>query len=180
MRLNEKRTGDKEIWIYQNLWKNLLMAIGCLAFAAGGYSILQHNTDDSVKPSIVGWMTIIFFGGGGLFVLAMTIYNRIKHIPLLIIYADRVDMYIHRKRTYQTFRYEDLEGFHLTNDSNLIIVDYKEKPLVQKFEQSSSFTRKLMSFNASVTGGVEAIPAGNLTMKARDICDILNERLKKF
>lgn len=37
-----------------------------------------------------------------------------------------------------------------------------------------------MSFNFKKTGAIENIPAGNLTMKGKDVCDLLNARLKSF
>ena len=33
----------KEIRIYHSLWKNILLTVGCFAFAAGGYFILHDS-----------------------------------------------------------------------------------------------------------------------------------------
>jgi len=32
-----------------------------------------------------GWLGVIFFGGGGLFICVTTFYNSIRHIPYLIL-----------------------------------------------------------------------------------------------
>lgn len=79
------KTKMTEIRIYQCLWKNALWAIGCFAFAAGGCLIVKDVYADWPTKVFGGWLSIIFFGGGGLFLILPTLYNRIRHIPLLII-----------------------------------------------------------------------------------------------
>lgn len=179
MKQSRIQINETGIWIYRSLWKDLLLAICCLAFAAGGCYILKNDDAPFFIKIIAGWLNVIFFGGGGLLLLLSTLYNRFRHIPLLIIYDDRVEQYVLLKRTYQTIKFEDVKGFHLIN-SKMISVDYKEESLQQKFENSSGFMQRLMSLNLMVAGTVDAISTDNLTMKGKDICNILNERLKRF
>lgn len=40
---------------------------------------------------IVCWLSVIFWGGGGLFLGVTTLYKTKKRIPYLIIYDDRVE-----------------------------------------------------------------------------------------
>ena len=86
MKPADKRTNEAEIRIYQSLWKNILLVALCLAFAVVGYMIIRDDDCGLVKKMLGGWLNIIFFGGGGLFIAAITIHNRIRHIPLLVIY----------------------------------------------------------------------------------------------
>lgn len=50
--------------------------------------------------------------------------------------------------------------------------------VVADYEDSSSFKQSLMNFNFNQTRAIENIPVVNLTMKGKDICDLLNRRLK--
>lgn len=171
---------EAEIKIYQSFWKNILVVVGCLIFVVIGCFMVQDVHCSFVKRIVGGWLGIIFFGGGGLGVLISTLYNRIRHIPLLIIYEDKVEQYVPRKRSYQTIKFVDVERFRLIkiHSNKLIAVDYKNVPMMNRIEESSGLMQRVMRFNLSVVGAVEALPAENLTMKGKDICDILNGHLQ--
>lgn len=175
------KTKMTEIRIYQCLWKNMLWAVGCFAFAAGGCLIVKDIYADWPTKVFGGWLSIVFFGGGGLFLILPTLYNRIRHIPLLIIYEDRLDLYEQRKGTYRTIHFADVKRFRLIkiHSTKLIAVDYKVTPLIHKLEKSSGFMQRVMAFNFKVSGTIESLPANNLTMKGKEICNILNGRLNK-
>lgn len=70
------------------------------AFVVGGvYMIIDE--DESCRfviKFIVCWLSVIFWGGGGLFLGVTTLYNTIKRIPYLIIYDDRVEHYVQFKQ----------------------------------------------------------------------------------
>ncbi len=59
----------------------------------------------------------------------------------------------------------------------MIAVDYKTAPLIHKFDGASDLKQNIMNFNFNEIGAIENIPVHNLTMKGKDICDILNRRL---
>lgn len=42
------------------------------------------------------------------------------------------------------------------------------------------FTGHVMKFNEQVSGAIESFPIDNLTMKCKDVFDILNARLKTW
>lgn len=181
MKQTYRKADEAEIKIYQSLWKNTLLAILCLAFAVVGYMIIRDDGDDLMTKVLGGWLNIVFFGGGGLFVLIVTLYNRIRHIPFLIIYEDRLKFYVQSKGIYYTVRFADVERFRLTkvSSSKMIAIDYKVTPLIHKMEESSGFVQKMMEFNIEVTGAIENIPVNHLTMKVKEIYSLLNKRLKK-
>ena len=170
----------KEIRIYHSLWKNILLTVGCFAFAAGGYFIL-HDANTSWPTKVFGGIgSMIFFGCGGMFMCMMTLYNLITRIPFLIIYDDRLDIYEQRKRTYRTIYFKDVVQFRQFSiySNKYIAIDYCTKPLMRKMEESSCLTKRVMKFNASVTGAIESIPVQNLTMRGKEICNTLNNRMK--
>ena len=174
-----KQTNEVEIRIYQSLWKNILLGGLCLVFAVGGYFIIRDEGCNMVTKVLGGWLSVIFFGGGGLFVIILTLCNRIRRTPLLIIHGDRLEMYVQRKAAYYTVRFTDVERFRLIDvfSTKQIAIDYKAMPFINKFEESSALKQRVMHFNLNAVGAIESIPADNLTMKGKDICSLLNERL---
>ena len=57
----------KEIRIYHSLWKNILLTVGCFAFAVGGYFIL-HDANTSWPTKVFGGIgSMVFFGCGGMY-----------------------------------------------------------------------------------------------------------------
>ncbi len=180
MKMAEKKPTKTEIRIYQSLWKNLLLGIGCMAFAVGGCMIIRDNNCDLATKIIGGWGNVVFFGGGGLFLTVITLYNKIRHIPFLIIHEDRLELYEQHKGTYYNINFTDVKKFRLLNDYSpkTIAIDYKNSSLVHKFEKSSDFKQRLMTCNFKHTGAIENIPVHNLTMKGNEICVLLNRRLK--
>lgn len=170
-----------EIRIYQSLRKNMLWAILCFVFASGGYFILTDASTSWPTKVFGGVLGMIFFGGGGLFLILSTFYNRIRQTPLLIIHEDRLELYEQVKGTYHTIHFADVERFRLIKiqSTKLIAVDYKVTPLIHKMEKSSAFKQRMMTFNFDVSRAIESLPAENLTMNGKKICDILNGHLNK-
>lgn len=120
------------------------------------------------------------FGCGGMLMFMMTLYNITTHIPFLIIHDDRLDIYEQRKRTYRTIYFKDVEQFRLISiySNNYIAIDYCTKPLMHKMENASCLTQRMMKFNVSVSGAIESILVQNLTMRGKEICNTLNNRMK--
>lgn len=168
-----------EIRIYQSLWKSMLLAVGCLAFSVGGCMIIIENNCDLTTKILGGWLNVIFFGGIGLFLIINAVYNVIRCIPFLIIYDDRLEFWEQRKRSYYTINYADVKKFRLVKiySSKMITVDYKTAPLIYKFDEASDLKQSIMNFNFNEIGAIENIPVHNMTMKGKEICDILNRRL---
>ena len=170
----------KEIRIYHSLWKNILLTVGCFTFAVGGYFIL-HDANTSWPTKVFGGIgSMVFFGCGGMLMFMMTLYKTTTHIPFLIIHDDRLDIYEQRKRTYRTIYFKDVERFRLISIyfNNYIAIDYCTKPLMRKMENTSCLTQRMMKFNVSVSGAIESILVQNLTMRGKEICNTLNNRMK--
>lgn len=170
----------EEVRIYQSVWKNMLLSVLCLAFAVGGCYIVRSDDCSAVVKIIGGWLNILFFGGGGLFLIAVTLYNSIRHIPMLMIHADRVDVSKPFRGICRTVDFADVESFRLVKvySTVQIAIDYNVTGMVNEVEKSSSLRRKMMAYNFDMIGAADTIPVVNLTMKGDEICDILNSRLK--
>lgn len=176
MKLTDK---NSEIRIYHSAWKNTLLAVCCLAFAIVGYFIMIDPTTKWPTKVFGGILNMIFFGCGSAFFFVIASYKRIQRIPLLIIYADRLKIYKRRNGDYYTINYADVKTFRLVkiHSSKMIAVDYKTAPLIHKFDEASDLKQSIMNFNFNEIGAIENIPVHNLTMKGKEICDILNRRL---
>ena len=149
----------------------------CFVFAATGVLMLLDG-----YRSFIAWISILFFGGGGLFVLFLILKERITHTPYYMITDDGIIMNSGLK-TYE-FHFTDVECFFLTKvgiargKTTLIGIQYKESIELQKIEDASKAGRAVRRFNKSVAGSQEALPADGLTIKPKDLCEILNERVK--
>lgn len=77
---------EAEIKIYQSCWKNLWLILGCMLFTVGGIYMITDESCRLVNKIIGGWLGVIFFGGGGLWLAVTTLYNAVKRIPYLVIY----------------------------------------------------------------------------------------------
>lgn len=176
MKLTDK---NSEIRIYQSVWENTFYAICCLAFAIVGYLIIINPSTKWPTKIFGGLLNMIFFGGASALFFAMASHKRIRRIPFLIIYADRLGIYKQRNGDYHTINYADVKKFRLVkiHSSKMIAVDYKTAPLIHKFDGASDLKQNIMNFNFNEIGAIENIPVHNLTMKGKEICDILNRRL---
>ena len=133
---------------------------------------MVKNVSFSVKKGEI-------FGLGGLLQLFATLHNRIKNIPFIIITDRNVSFYVQFKKSYHTINFDDVKQFRIISiyGSKMIAVDYKKNVMEQLFDGSNGITAKIMSYNLKKTGAAISIPTANLTMKAKDICAILNKRI---
>ena len=149
----------------------------CFMFAATGVLMLLHG-----EKSFFAWTGILFFGGGGLFVLFLILKERITHTPYYMITDDGLIMNSGLK-TFEV-HFADVECFYLTKvgtawgKTMLIFIQYKENVELQKFEDASKAGRAVRRFNKNVAGSQYTLPADGLTIKPKDLCEILNERVK--
>ncbi|MBQ9309924.1 MAG: hypothetical protein IJ222_03570 [Bacteroidales bacterium] len=168
----------EDIRIYHSIWKNIALMAVCFVFVAMGIFILLHG-----KQSFIVWAGILFFSGGGLFVLFLILKERLTHTPYYMITDDGLIMNSGLK-TYEV-HFADVECFYLTKvgtawgKAMLIVIQYKENVELQKFEDASKAGRAVRSFNKSVVGSQETLPTDGLMIRPKELCEILNERVKK-
>lgn len=180
-RQNKESSDTMEIRVYQSLWKNLLLGICSLLFATMGIYIIADDNCRIVTKIIGGWLGSIFFGVGGLSICIMSLYNYLRRIPYLVIYKDRIEIYVQIKASYNTIYFKDVQKFHLVTigSSKQIAIDYHSTYIIKQMEShtTSNFKKKIMRFNLYQTGAIEFILASNLSMKRNDILRILNEHI---
>lgn len=181
-RQNRTPNDAEGIRVYQNLWKNLLLGICSLLFAIMGIFIIADDNCRMVTKIIGGWLGSIFFGVGGLAICIMSLYNYLRRIPYLVIYKDRIEVYVQFKASYDTVYFKDVQKFRpiTIGASKQIAIDYRPEYIAQRMKShtTSNFIKKIMRFNLNKTGAIESILASNLSMKRTDILRILNEHIK--
>lgn len=164
----------REIRIYHSIWKNIALMAVCFVFVAMGIFILMHG-----ERSFIAWTGILFFGGGGLFVLFLIMRERTSHKAYYIITDESVLMDSGMKK--QEVRFADVEEFYLINvmSSKQIGIKYKKEVEFQKMNDASNAGRIIRKMNESIAGVQESLPADGLNIKPQELCDLLNMRLTK-
>ena len=155
----------------------LLMGIGGLAFAVLSLDIL-----DTPQPRpgnvIIGYIGIVFFGLGGLALIYWALKERLTGRPFLTI-TDEGIVYNGGWKQYE-IRFVDVNSFVLLGgrQNKFIGIRFKKGVESQKMEDASFIGRLARKFNLAVSGTQESISLSGVPMKAQELCDILNERLK--
>ena len=78
------------IRIYHSPWRILLLALASLAFAVAGFFMAIHSPKGF--HIVVGWISVVFFGLGGLYMLYGTLKERLTGKPFLTITDEAVIM----------------------------------------------------------------------------------------
>ena len=164
----------REIRIYHSILKNIALMAVCFVFVAMGIFILMHG-----ERSFIAWTGILFFGGGGLFVLFLIMRERISHKAYYIITDESVLMDSGMKKL--EVRFADVEEFYLINvsSSKQIGIKYKKEVEFQKMNDASSAGRTFRKLNERLAGVQESLPADGLNIKPQELCDLLNMRLTR-
>ena len=151
------------------------MGIGGLAFAVLIILILRSPRPGNV---IIGYIGIVFFGLGGLALVYWTLKERLTGRPFLTI-TDEGIINSGGWKQYE-IRFVDVNSFVLLGGrkNKIIGIRFKEGVEHQKMEDANIIGRLARKFNLAVSGTQESISLSGVPMKARELCDILNERLK--
>ena len=163
----------EEIRIYHSLWKNGLLILVCFAFAGlGVHSLIVHPE----KNGIVFWLGLLFFGLGGLFMLWLILRERITDKPYYVVTDESVTMNSGLKAW--EVRFADVERFFLAG--KMIGIRYNKDREIQKMEDASMLGRIIRRFNQRIGDSQEHLYVSNMTMKPKELCDLLNERVKNI
>ena len=163
----------EEIRIYHSLWKNAPVILICFAFAALGIRTLIVHPE---KMGLGLWVGLLLFGFGGIFMLWLILRERITGKPYYVVTDESVIMNSGMKAW--EVRFADVERFFLVG--KMIGIIYKKDREIQKMEDASWLGRIVRRFNQRIGGSQEHLYASSMTMKPQEICDLLNERVKKM
>lgn len=172
----------EEIRVYHSIWKNIALIAVCFMFVAMGIFMLLRG-----EHLFIAWAGILFFGGGGLFVLFLILRERISRKAYYIITDQSVLVDSGMKKwevrfaDVEQFYLIDVEQFYLINvaSSKQIGIKYKKEVEFQKMSDAGSAGRTIWKLNESKAGVQESLPADGLSIKPQEFCDLLNMRLTK-
>ena len=136
------------------------------------------------KGSLVwNWSLLLFSGSAFLFFLFLILRERLLHKPPLIITEDKViDNNVGRIKEYH---FTDIHHFDLIVYSGLyasqavIRIHYMPSVETKKMSEAKGMDRIYRKMNVAMMNAQDSIQVTNLTMKPKQLCDLLNERLKK-
>lgn len=136
------------------------------------------------KGSLVwNWSLLLFSGSAFLFFLFLILRERLLHKPPLIITEDKViDNNVGRIKEYH---FTDIHHFNLIISPGLYVsravirIHYMPCVETKKMSEAKGMDRIYRKMNIAMMNAQDSIQVTNLTMKPRQLCDLLNERLKK-
>lgn len=136
------------------------------------------------KGSLIwNWSLLLFSGSAFLFFLFIILRERLLHKPPLIITEDKViDNNVGRIKEYH---FTDIHHFDLIISPGLyasravIRIHYMPSVETKKMSEAKGMDRIYRKMNVAMMNAQDSIQVTNLTMKPRQLCDLLNERLKK-
>ena len=136
------------------------------------------------KGSLVwNWSLLLFSGSAFLFFLFLILRERLLHKPPLIITEDKViDNNVGRIKEYHI---TDIHHFNLIISPGLYVsravirIHYMPSVETKKMSEAKGMDRIYRKMNIAMMNAQDSIQVTNLTMKPRQLCDLLNERLKK-
>jgi len=163
----------EEIRIYHSIWRNIPLLAVCFVFAATGVLMLLDG-----YRSFIAWISILFFGGGGLFVLFLILRERICDKAYYII-TDK-SVLVDGMKKWEV-RFADVEKFHLINvaSSKQVGIRYKKGVELEKMGNAGRAGRILRKINSRIAGVPESLPVDGLSISPEELCDLLNTRLTK-
>ena len=154
----------------------LLLVLGCLVIVV--LSILMLNHPKNGSHVLVAWLGIAFFGLGGLYMLYTTFKERLTGKPFLTI----TDTCIISQGVKQTIiNFADVKSFQVVKmrDQKFVAIHYKPDVERQKMDAASTVGRSIRSLNRRLVNAQENISTTGTSIKAEELCDLLNERLKR-
>ena len=170
----------EDVKVYHSVLINALLILVCFVFSIG----LLWALDYRPGYNWILWLCILFFGGGGVFILYLILKERILNQPYYTITDNGIILNAYKKFE---IKFSDVKNFSLSEikhniyvKSRFISIHYKKNIERKKYNKASRLGRYIRDFNERVSSAHEAIPADGLTIKPQQLCDLLNERLNYF
>lgn len=154
----------------------LLLVLASFAFAVAGYFMTIHSPKGF--HIVVGWISVVFFGLGGLYMLYGMLKERLTGKPFLTITDETV---ISEGVKQTVIRFADVKSFNVVKmgRQRFVAVHYKNGVDQQKLDEANALDRSVRKLNRRLVNAQENISTNGTGMKAEALCDLLNERLKR-
>ncbi|MBR4130508.1 MAG: hypothetical protein IKU02_06250 [Bacteroidaceae bacterium] len=166
----------EELRIHQSPWRVLLLTLCSILMIAASVFLMHFHRN--MFELFAGWIGILFFGLCCLAWLYSILKEWLMHRPFLTIKDDCLICQAPRK---MVVNFADVESFSVgkVHDSAFIVIHYKPNVERQKMENASIFGYLFRSMNKQLINAHDSITTTGLSMKAEDLCNLLNKRLKQ-
>lgn len=166
----------EEVKIYSSLWRMILLFLASILFVLGGIFILHMHRN--MFHLVVGWVSILFFGCCGIIFLFSFLKERLFGQAHLTITDE--ELTYRRFRTIHV-RFADVASFEVREigDNEFVAINYKPDVERQMMQDASIFDRLLRSMNKRLINALDSISVTDISMTADELCNILNERLRR-
>ena len=153
----------------------MLLILACILFVLGGIFILHMHRN--VFHLVVGWGTILFFGCCGIMLLFSFLKERLFGQAHLTITDE--ELTYRRFRTIHV-RFADVASFEVRklSDNEFVAINYKPDVERQMMQNASIFSYLYRSMNKRLIDAQESISVVGISIKADELCHLLNQRLK--
>ena len=153
----------------------LLLGASLLFILAGIFILHMHR---NMFHLVVGWGSILVFGCFGIVLLFSFLKERLFGQAHLTI--DDEELTYRRFRTIHV-RFADVASFEVRKfgENDFIAINYKPDVERQMMQNASIFGYLLRSMNKRLIDAPESISVTDISMKADELCHLLNERLKR-
>ena len=166
----------EEIKIYQSPWRVLLLTLCSILMTAAFVFIIHVHRN--MFEWVIGWVGIVFFGICCLAWSYSMFKERLMHKPFLTITSDCLICQAPRK---MVVNFADVSSFSIKKVQSYAFIAIHYKPNVerQKMEKASIFGYLFRTMNKQLINAQDSINTTGLSMKAENLCNLLNERLKQ-
>ena len=153
----------------------LLLVLTSLAFAVANFFMAIHSTKGF--HIAVGWIGVMFFGLGGFYMLYGLLKERLTGKPFLTITDEAVIM---DGMKHAVIRFADVKSFNVVKmgRQEFVAVHFKAGIERQKLDEANAIDRSIRKLNRMLVNVQENISTNCTGMKAQELCDLLNERLR--
>ncbi len=166
----------KEVKIYSSLWRMILLILASILFVLGGIFILHMHRN--MFHLVVGWVSILFFGCCGIIFLFSFLKERLFDQPHLTITDE--ELTYRRFRTIHV-RFADVASFEVREigDNEFVAINYRPDVERQMIQDANIFGYLYRSMNKRLINALDSISVTDISMTADELCNILNERLRR-
>lgn len=167
----------EEIKLYHKVWTFLPVLLIQLALTI--VFLIPITQGKNASFWIWNWSLMLFSGLVFLWELYVVLRERVWHKPFITITEDKV---IVGKKEYY---FADIHHFDLIVYPGLYVstavirIHYMSSVETKKMSEAKGMNRIYRKMNVAMMNAQDSIQATNLTMKPKQLCDLLNERLIK-
>ena len=154
----------------------MLLILACILFVLAGIFILHMHRN--IFHLVAGWVSILVFGCFGIVLLFSFLKERLFGQAHLTINDE--ELTYRRFRTIHV-RFADVASFEVREigDNEFVAINYKPGVERQMMQDASIFGYLIRSMNKRLIDALDSISVTDISMKADELCHLLNQRLKR-